>query len=106
MARGVQRYGLIASRVRTQEEEVQVCEEVLIALEEYESTTQLEGIPTSILFEKYIALLNTGQRIQVDNPILAIKYLEECKAILLKVSCSIDDIRVLCVNTFIARAKK
>jgi hypothetical protein len=86
-------------------EYARVCDEVLSAVEEYESATPVQAIPRDILFEKHKANVGKGLTFKQNNPVCAIEYTEKGIEVLLQMGRSNNDVLVLEANTFIAEAK-
>lgn len=103
---GIQRATCFSFHSASSEEHVQACDEVLSAIEEYQSTATGQVVPQDILLAKCEAHMQKGNIFKKQNdPVCAIRHLEESKEVFLQMGCSSDGISVLEVDTLIARGK-
>jgi hypothetical protein len=84
---------------------IQVCDELLSTIAEYESTTGIRGA-LIILHEKYNSLVRKGLAILAQKDVTrAIELFEEGKEIMLEMGFDSDDGPVFDVDSLIAQAK-
>jgi hypothetical protein len=103
-ALGIKLEGLSALGVSFQEY-AQACYDVLSAIEKYESITQVQSIPSSILEQKYVALTCKGVILLDNDPANAIQHFEKSKDTALQMGYTSDRAAVLHTDVLIAEGK-
>jgi predicted GTPase len=87
------------------QEIMQVCDEVLSSIAEYESTTGVQMVHRSIKDVKHNALVLKGAFVLENDPTRAIELFEEGREIMLEMGINSDDGSVFGVDALIAQAK-
>jgi hypothetical protein len=105
-ALGVKLTGLSTLGIPSSQEYAQICDEVLSAIEKYESTTQVQVLPSFILAAKCSSLMCKGGTLLENDPTNAIEHFEKAKEIILQeMDSSNQPLAIMMVTNEIINAK-